>query len=55
MAPTIQFLIGVVVFKEEFTMNMFIGYCAVWIALIIFGFNSFSEYRARGLSAAEME
>lgn len=55
IAPTLQFLIGVLVFKEEFTINMFIGYCAVWIALIIFGFNSFSEFRAKSVSAAEME
>jgi chloramphenicol-sensitive protein RarD len=35
-APTIQFLIGVFVYKEPFDTTRFIGFGIVWIALIIF-------------------
>lgn len=55
IAPTIQFLIGVLFYKEHFSTEQFIGYSLVWIALIIFGFNSFSSYRAKSVTAAEME
>ncbi|MCX6159423.1 MAG: EamA family transporter RarD [Ignavibacteriota bacterium] len=55
IAPTIQFLIGVLLYKEQFSTQQFIGYSLVWIALIIFGFNSFSSYRAKSVMAAEME
>ena len=36
IAPTIQFLIGVFVYKEAFTTTKLIGFSMVWIALIIF-------------------
>ena len=55
IAPTIQFLLGVLVFKESFSVNQFIGYSAVWIALIIFGLNSFASYRAKSVSPVEMD
>lgn len=55
IAPTIQFLLGVLVFKESFSINQFIGFSAVWIALIIFGLNSFASYRAKSVSPVEMD
>ena len=55
IAPTIQFLLGVLVFKESFSVNQFFGYSAVWIALIIFGLNSFASYRAKSVSPVEMD
>lgn len=55
IAPTIQFLLGVLVFKESFSVNQFIGFSAVWIALIIFGLNSFASYRAKSISPPEMD
>ncbi len=36
LAPTIQFLIGVFIFKEEFDHSRLIGFGIVWLALIIF-------------------
>lgn len=36
IAPTLQFLIGVFVYKEPFTHSKLIGFILVWIALIIF-------------------
>ena len=55
IAPTIQFLLGVLFFHEPFSLSQFIGFCFVWVALIIFGFNSFSGYRASSVASAEME
>jgi chloramphenicol-sensitive protein RarD len=36
VAPTLQFLIGVLIYKEPFTTTRLIGFSLVWVALIIF-------------------
>ncbi len=36
IAPTMQFLIGVLVYGEAFTQNRMIGFSLVWLALIIY-------------------
>jgi chloramphenicol-sensitive protein RarD len=36
IAPTLQFLIGVVIFGEAFTSTQFVGFGLVWAALILF-------------------
>jgi chloramphenicol-sensitive protein RarD len=36
IAPTLQFLIGVFVYREPFNLSLFIGFSFVWVALIIF-------------------
>src|SRR4030095_9058816 len=36
LAPTIQFLIGIVIYKESFDQSRLIGFGIVWLALIIF-------------------
>ncbi|MBP6178733.1 MAG: EamA family transporter RarD [Anaerolineales bacterium] len=36
IAPTLQFLIGVFMYKEPFSQNQLIGFGIVWVALIIF-------------------
>jgi chloramphenicol-sensitive protein RarD len=36
LAPTIQFLIGVLIYKEPFDQSRLIGFSIVWLALIIF-------------------
>lgn len=36
IAPTGQFLIGVLIYKEEFTASQAIGFVVIWIALIFF-------------------
>lgn len=36
IAPTLQFLIGVFIYKEPFSHNQLIGFGIVWIALVIF-------------------
>lgn len=44
-APTIQFLIGVFVYKEPFDTTRFIGFGIVWIALIIFWVENIIAHR----------
>lgn len=41
IAPTIQFLIGVYIYKEPFSHNQLIGFSIVWLALIIFWVEGF--------------
>ena len=36
IAPTLQFLIGVLIFKEPFSSTQLVGFGLVWLALIIF-------------------
>jgi chloramphenicol-sensitive protein RarD len=36
IAPTLQFLLGLFVFKEAFTTSQFIGFSFIWLALILF-------------------
>ena len=45
IAPTIQFLIGVLVYKEPFDHARLIGFGIVWIALIIFWIENYIAHR----------
>jgi chloramphenicol-sensitive protein RarD len=45
IAPTLQFLIGVFIYKEPFDRAHFIGFAIVWLALIIFALESYISNR----------
>ena len=45
IAPTIQFLIGVLIYKETFDRTRLIGFSIVWIALIIFWVENYLAHR----------
>jgi len=45
LAPTIQFLIGIFVYKEAFDSSRLIGFGIVWLALIIFWVESYLANR----------
>ena len=47
IAPTIQFLLGVLVYKEPFTSNQLVGFSIVWAALAIFTIEGWRARRAR--------
>lgn len=47
IAPTTQFLLGVLLYREVFTSRQFIGYSFVWLALAIFAIDSISTYRIK--------
>ena len=36
IAPTLQFLIGVLVYQEPFTMDRVVGFSLIWLALLIY-------------------
>ncbi len=50
MAPTLQFLIGVVIYGEPFTKSSCIGFSVVWASLAIFWVEGFLAVRRRPLS-----
>ncbi len=37
ISPTLQFLLGVLVYDEPFTLSQLIGFSIIWTALIVFG------------------
>jgi chloramphenicol-sensitive protein RarD len=47
IAPTLQFLLGVLLYKEPFTATMLIGFSMVWIALLIFWVEGALAYRTQ--------
>jgi chloramphenicol-sensitive protein RarD len=46
IAPTLQFLIGVFIYKEPFSHNQLIGFGVVWVALVIFLVENYLANRA---------
>lgn len=52
LAPTIQFLIGVFIYNESFSFHQLIGFSIIWIALILYSFESFSFYRHHAIATA---
>lgn len=47
LAPTLQFLLGVLVYREPFGLTQFVGYACVWIALLVFWGEGWSTSRAQ--------
>jgi chloramphenicol-sensitive protein RarD len=47
ITPTMQFLLGVLLYKEPFTSTNLIGFSLVWIALIVFWVEGFLAHRAQ--------
>jgi chloramphenicol-sensitive protein RarD len=45
IAPTMQFLIGVLVFREAFDQDRAIGFACIWIALAIFAIDGWVRTR----------
>lgn len=52
IAPTLQFLLGVLVYGEPFTWAKFIGFGIVWVALLIFAVEGILARRAQAVVAA---
>ena len=45
LAPTLQFLIGVLMYGEPFDQTRFIGFCIIWFALIIYAAEGVMQWR----------
>jgi chloramphenicol-sensitive protein RarD len=54
IAPTIQFLLGVLVYKEPFDHDHLIGFGIIWVALIIFWVENYLAHRAPSEPIAEL-
>ncbi len=52
LAPTLQFLLGVLVFHEPFTFTHVVGYGLVWAGVAVFMAESLHHYRGRLQRAA---
>jgi chloramphenicol-sensitive protein RarD len=54
ITPTLQFLIGVLIFGEAFTRTEFIGFGLVWLAVLVFTTENFVTWRkSAALTQAE--
>ncbi|MCP4166174.1 MAG: EamA family transporter RarD [Chloroflexi bacterium] len=51
IAPTLQFLLGVFVYGESFSVSRWLGYCIIWMALIIYTADSANYRRRRARTA----
>ena len=47
IAPTFQFLIGVLVFREPFSSHQLIGFSFIWVALVLYTLESVLQTRRR--------
>lgn len=54
IAPTLQFLIGIFIYKEPFSQNQLIGFGIVWAALIVFLVENYLANRTPVESIPEM-
>ena len=45
IAPTVQFVLGVMVYEEPFSGQKFIGFALVWVAVLVFGTESIAANR----------
>lgn len=54
IAPTLQFLLGVLVYKEPFNQTRLIGFSIVWLALIIFWVENYLARRAAAEPVPEL-
>lgn len=46
LTPTLQFLVGVILYNEALTPTRLIGFCIIWLALIIFSVENLWNQRA---------
>jgi len=51
IAPTLQFLLGVLVFGEAFTSARVVGFSIIWLALLLYSVESFVVRRRVNLPA----
>jgi chloramphenicol-sensitive protein RarD len=55
IAPTLQFLIGVLIYGEAFTRTQFVGFGLVWAAVILFTTENFWARRQASLRLAKVK
>lgn len=53
IAPSVSLLIAIVVYKEPFGMDKLVAFSCIWLALIIFTFETFHHHRKAGALSRE--
>jgi chloramphenicol-sensitive protein RarD len=43
IAPTLQFLVGLLIFHEPFDQTRLIGFAMIWVALLIYSVEGFAH------------
>jgi chloramphenicol-sensitive protein RarD len=54
LAPTLQFLIGVFIFREDFPLSRLVGFCLIWVALLVYSLESLANGRRRAVVVGEI-
>ena len=54
IAPTLQFLIAIAIYREPFALEKLIGFSIIWVALLIFGLEGFMARRNQTAPMAEL-
>jgi chloramphenicol-sensitive protein RarD len=52
IAPTLQFLLGLLAYHEPFSPARLLGFCGVWLALLVYSAEALTHERLRRASAA---
>ena len=52
IAPTIQFVLGVYLYGEPFSLNKLVGFGLIWLALAVYSGESLWRWRVNGLALA---
>lgn len=47
VAPSLQLIVGVMIYKESFGQAQLITFCLIWLALIIYSVDQFTHYKNR--------
>jgi chloramphenicol-sensitive protein RarD len=50
IAPTVQFLLGIFLYQEPFTLTRLVGFAIIWLALAIYTLEGVYERRKRSSS-----
>jgi chloramphenicol-sensitive protein RarD len=53
LSPTMQFLLGVLLFKEAFTADRLVGFALIWAALVLFAGEGVFRHRRRAAANKE--
>jgi len=54
IAPTVQFLLGIFLYQEPFSITLLIGFSIIWLALLLFTLEGFINRRRQSAPATAL-
>ena len=54
IAPTVQFLLGIFLYQEPFSLTRLVGFAIIWLALLIFSLEGFLNHRKQAAPASAL-